>query len=157
MKLRAFEPHYPGFSPLMSIDHNLSPHSMEQRLRDAGLRPTRQRMSLGSLLFGSGDRHISAEQLHSEAVRAGVEVSLATIYNTLNQFTEAGLLREVAVEGHKSYFDTNTSNHYHYYLEDEGRLMDIHTDDLSVDGLPTPPEGMRIGRIDIIVRLEKDD
>jgi Fur family iron response transcriptional regulator len=130
---------------------------MEIRLRKAGLRPTRQRLSLGAILFGSGDRHVSAEQLHAEAARAGVPVSLATIYNTLNQFTEAGLLREVAVEGHKSYFDTNTSNHYHYYLEDEGRLMDIDSENLSVDGLPEPPDGMRIGRIDIIVRLEKDD
>ncbi len=75
---------------------------MEQKLRDAGMRPTRQRMSLGDLLFGSGDRHITAEQLHVETVQAGIAVSLATIYNTLNQFTEAGLLREVAVEGHKS-------------------------------------------------------
>jgi Fur family iron response transcriptional regulator len=130
---------------------------MEQKLRDAGMRPTRQRMSLGNLLFGSGDRHITAEQLHVETVQSGIAVSLATIYNTLNQFTEAGLLREVAVEGHKSYFDTNTSNHCHYYLEDEGRLIDIDDDPLTVDGLPEPPEGMRIGRIDIIVRLEKDN
>ena len=130
---------------------------MEQKLRDAGMRPTRQRMSLGNLLFGSGDRHITAEQLHVETVQAGIAVSLATIYNTLNQFTEAGLLREVAVEGHKSYFDTNTSNHCHYYLEDEGRLIDIEDDRLTVDGLPQPPQGMHIGRIDIIVRLEKDN
>jgi Fur family iron response transcriptional regulator len=130
---------------------------MEQKLRDAGMRPTRQRLSLGNLLFGSGDRHITAEQLHVETVQTGIAVSLATIYNTLNQFTEAGLLREVAVEGHKSYFDTNTSNHCHYYLEDEGRLIDIDDDQLTVDGLPQPPEGMRIGRIDIIVRLEKDN
>ncbi|MGI9514918.1 MAG: iron response transcriptional regulator IrrA [Anderseniella sp.] len=134
----------------------MSAQNMEQKLRDAGMRPTRQRLSLGSLLFGSGDRHITAEQLHVETVRAGIAVSLATIYNTLNQFTEAGLLREVAVEGHKSYFDTNTSNHCHYYLEDEGRLIDIEDDRLTVDGLPEPPEGMRIGRIDVIVRLEKD-
>ncbi len=135
----------------------MSTQNMEQKLRDAGMRPTRQRMSLGNLLFGSGDRHITAEQLHVETVQAGIAVSLATIYNTLNQFTEAGLLREVAVDGHKSYFDTNTSNHCHYYLEDEGRLIDIDDDRLTVDGLPQPPEGMRIGRIDIIVRLEKDN
>jgi Fur family iron response transcriptional regulator len=131
--------------------------SMEQKLRNAGLRPTRQRMSLGHLLFANDDRHITAEQLHVETMKAGITVSLATIYNTLNQFTEAGLLREVAVEGHKSYFDTNTSNHCHYYLEDEGRLMDIDSEQLSVNGLPTPPAGMKIGRVDIIVRLEKDD
>ena len=135
----------------------MSTQNMEQKLRDAGMRPTRQRMSLGNLLFGSGDRHITAEQLHVETVQAGIAVSLATIYNTLNQFTEAGLLREVAVDGHKSYFDTNTSNHCHYYLEDEGRLIDIDDDRLTVDGLPQPPEGMRNGRIDIIVRLEKDN
>ena len=135
----------------------MSTQNMEQKLRDAGMRPTRQRMSLGNLLFGSGDRHITAEQLHVETVQAGIAVSLATIYNTLNQFTEAGLLREVAVDGHKSYFDTNTSNHCHYYLEDEGRLIDIDDDRLTVDGLPQPPEGMRIGRIDIIVRLEKNN
>ncbi len=134
----------------------MNTQDMEQKLRDAGMRPTRQRMSLGKLLFGSGDRHITAEQLHVETVQAGVAVSLATIYNTLNQFTEAGLLREVAVEGHKSYFDTNTSNHCHYYLEDEGRLIDIDGEQLTVDGLPLPPAGMKIGRIDIIVRLEKD-
>ena len=130
---------------------------MEQRLREVGMRPTRQRISLGHLLFASGDRHITAEQLHAETIRSGIAVSLATIYNTLTQFTKAGLLREVAVEGHKSYFDTNTSNHYHYYLEDEGRLMDIDSEAMVVDGLPNPPAGMKIGRIDIIVRLEKDD
>ncbi len=135
----------------------MSATKMEQTLRGAGMRPTRQRLSLGTLLFGSGDRHITAEQLHAESVAAGIAVSLATIYNTLNQFTDAGLLREVAVEGHKSYFDTNTSNHYHYYLEGENRLMDIKSEHLSVDGLPTPPQGMKISRIDIIVRLEKDD
>lgn len=133
-----------------------SSEKLENRLREAGLRPTRQRMSLGELLFACGDRHITAEQLHAETVRAGIAVSLATIYNTLNQFTEAGLLREVAVEGHKSYFDTNTSNHYHYYLEDEGQLMDIDSDQMMVKGLPVPPKGMKIGRIDIIVRLEKE-
>jgi Fur family iron response transcriptional regulator len=143
--------HVPKQSDVMTGTQN-----MEQKLRSAGMRPTRQRMSLGNLLFGSGDRHITAEQLHVETMQAGIAVSLATIYNTLNQFTEAGLLREVAVEGHKSYFDTNTSNHCHYYLEDEGRLIDIDGEELTVDGLPMPPEGMRIGRIDIIVRLEKD-
>ena len=120
----------------------MNTQNMEQKLRDAGMRPTRQRMSLGKLLFGSGDRHITAEQLHVETVQAGVAVSLATIYNTLNQFTEAGLLREVAVEGHKSFFDTYTSNHCLYYLEGEGRLIDIDGELLTVDGLPLTPAGM---------------
>jgi Fur family iron response transcriptional regulator len=125
------------------------------RLRSHGMRPTRQRLDLAHLMFGAGDRHLSAESLHAEAAAAGVEVSLATVYNTLNQFTAAGLLREVAIEGHKAYFDTNTSNHFHYYLEPEGRLIDIPTDELEVIGLPDAPEGMAVTRIDVIVRLER--
>ncbi|MCP5083163.1 MAG: transcriptional repressor [Alphaproteobacteria bacterium] len=123
------------------------------RLRSAGLRPTRQRISLASMLFTGPERHISAEELHEEAVAAKVPVSLATVYNTLNQFTEAGLLREVAIDGTKSYFDTNTSNHYHFYLESEGRLIDIDSNALKVVGLPEAPEGTKVNRIDVVVRL----
>lgn len=123
------------------------------RLRDAGLRPTRQRLALAKILFGSGDRHVSAETLHREAVAARVPVSLATVYNALNQFTRAGLLREVAIEGDRTYFDTNTSNHFHYFLESEGRLIDMGADDIKVKGLPSAPEGTEIDRIDVIVRL----
>jgi len=123
------------------------------RLRTAGLRPTKQRVSLASLLFSGPDRHISAEELHEEAVAARVPVSLATVYNTLNQFTDAGLLREVAIDGSKSYFDTNTSNHYHFYLESEGKLIDIDSSSLQVVGLPEAPEGTSVNRIDVIVRL----
>lgn len=129
---------------------------METRLRDAGLRPTRQRMALGALLFAHGDRHVTAEGLHEEATEADLSVSLATVYNTLNQFTEAGLLREVACEGNKSYFDTNTSNHYHFYMEGEGKLIDIPVDSIDVAGLPETPDGTKIGRIDVIVQLVRD-
>lgn len=122
-------------------------------LRSAGLRPTRQRLLLGGLLFGSGDRHVSAELLHAEVVAGGEQVSLATVYNTLHQFTEAGLLRELAVDGSKAYFDTNISNHNHFYVEAEGKLIDIPGDNVRVDGLPEPPEGMRISHIDVVVRL----
>ena len=122
-------------------------------LRTAGLRPTRQRVELAQLMYGAGDRHLSAESLHAEASAAGIKVSLATVYNTLNQFTGAGLLREVAIEGHKTYFDTNTSNHYHYYIEHEGRISDIPADDVRVVGLPEAPDGMEIKRVDVIVRL----
>ncbi|HLF21508.1 MAG TPA: Fur family transcriptional regulator [Aestuariivirga sp.] len=125
------------------------------KLRGAGLRPTRQRLALAEILFGSGDRHVSAEALHGEAVAARVPVSLATVYNALNQFTRVGLLREVAIEGDRSYFDTNTSNHFHYFIENEGRLIDIDTDDIEVTGLPPAPTGTEIGRIDVIVRLRK--
>jgi Fur family iron response transcriptional regulator len=124
------------------------------RLREAGLRPTRQRIALTHLLFGKGDRHLTAEMLHAEAIQSGIGVSLATIYNTLHHFTEAGLLREVAVDGAKTYFDTNTSDHFHFFFEQDGVLMDIEGDGrVSVDNLPEPPEGMEITRVDVLVRL----
>ena len=122
-------------------------------LKRAGLRPTRQRIALGALLFGSGDRHLTAEMLHLEAITNAIPVSLATVYNTLHQFTEAGLLREVAVEGAKTYFDTNTSNHHHFYFERDGALMDVESSSMSVMSLPEPPEGMEISRVDVLIRL----
>ena len=126
---------------------------IETRVRDAGLRPTRQRVALADLLFAKGDRHLSAEELHEEALVAGVAVSLATVYNTLHQFTDAGLLRILAVEGARTYFDTNTSDHHHFFVEGENRVMDIETGPVSVHNLPEPPEGMEIANVDIIVRL----
>ncbi|MEM1047069.1 MAG: iron response transcriptional regulator IrrA, partial [Pseudomonadota bacterium] len=123
------------------------------KLRDHGLRPTRQRTSLAELLFAKGDRHVSAEILHEEAVSADVPVSLATVYNTLHQFTEAGLLREVVVDGAKTYFDTNVTDHHHYFIEGENAVIDIPADNISFSGLPIPPEGMEITRVDVIVRV----
>ena len=125
-------------------------------LREAGLRPTRQRLSLAKLLFGSGDRHVSAEALHAEALAAGEQISLATVYNTLHQFTGAGLLRELAVEGGRTYFDTNTSNHNHFFVEPDGRLVDIPAASIRVEGLPEPPPGHRITHVDVVVRVVKD-
>jgi Fur family iron response transcriptional regulator len=122
-------------------------------LAGAGLRPTRQRVSLAALLFGNGDRHVNAEMLHEEAVRSGVRVSLATVYNTLHQFVRAGLLREIAIGGQRAYFDTNTSNHNHFFVEAEGRLVDIAGTDIRVEGLPEPPEHLRVSHIDVVVRL----
>jgi Fur family iron response transcriptional regulator len=125
-----------------------------QRLRAAGLRPTRQRLALARLLFAKGDRHITADELHAEAESEGVGVSLATVYNTLNQFTAAGLLREVAVEAGRAYFDTNTSDHHHFFFEDGGRLVDIPAAGLSIAGVPTAPSGTEVSRVDVIVRLK---
>lgn len=122
-------------------------------LKDSGLRPTRQRVALGKLLFDGCDRHVTAEMLHEEALRASIPVSLATVYNTLHQFTQVGLLREIAIEGSKSCFDTNTSDHHHFFIEDDGRIVDIDADDLAVTGLPNVPEGMEITHIDVVVRL----
>ncbi len=142
---------------LLGLMQNVDAKPIETLLRDAGLRPTRQRLTLGRLLFAEGDRHITAEQLHAEATAGGEHVSLATVYNTLHQFRRAGLLRELAIDSNKTYFDTNTSNHNHYLVEPEGELMDIPSDSISIDGLPEPPEGMRISHIDVVVRLVKDD
>jgi Fur family transcriptional regulator, iron response regulator len=127
------------------------------RLRAVGLRPTRQRLALARLLLENGDRHITAEQLHGEALGADIRVSLATVYNTLHQFKRAGLLRELAINGSKAYFDTNTSNHNHFFIEAAGELHDIPGDAIRVDGVPTPPDGMRISHIDVVVRLVSDE
>lgn len=125
----------------------------DQRVRDAGLRPTRQRIALADLLFAKGDRHLSAEELHEEAIAAGVPVSLATVYNALHQFTDAGLLRILAVEGAKTYFDTNTSDHHHFFIEGENKIFDIVSGPVRISDLPEPPEGMEIVNVDIVVRL----
>jgi len=125
------------------------------RLRSAGLRPTRQRMALAALLFKDKDRHVTAEVLHGEAVSAGEQVSLATVYNTLHQFREAGLLREVVVDGNRTYFDTNTGNHHHFYREDDGLLIDIDGGTIEVHGVPAPPKGSHVERVDVIIRLGK--
>lgn len=132
--------------------------SMDEQLRNAGLRPTRQRVALANLIFARGDRHLSAEELHEEAVMADVPVSLATVYNTLHQFTEAGMLRIIAVEGAKTYFDTNASDHQHFFLEGENMVFDIPHGDRgqpTVANMPDAPEGMEIVNVDIIVRLRR--
>ena len=128
---------------------------LRDRLRRSGLRPTRQRLSLGWLLFGRGDRHLTAEMLYDEAMRAKVPVSLATVYNTLHQFTEAGLLRQLAVDGSKAYFDTNPSEHHHFFFEEEGEVIDMPECGISVDSLPEAPPGMEIAGVEVVVRLRR--
>ena len=130
-------------------------HDVKAMLRGVGLRPTRQRMALGWILFGKGDRHLTAEALYEEASRAKVPVSLATIYNTLHQFTEVGLLRQVPVEGSKAYFDTNASSHHHFFVEGEDELLDIPGAEVIVGKTPEPPEGYEIARVDVVVRLRR--
>jgi Fur family transcriptional regulator, iron response regulator len=130
-------------------------HELREKLRSADLRPTLQRIALGWLLFGRGNRHVTAETLHEEAVAARVPVSLATVYNTLRQFSESGLLTEIGIDGSKTYFDTNTSRHHHFLLEDEQILIDIPEGRISVGGLPEAPEGMEISRVDLVVRVRR--
>ncbi|MDR3518682.1 MAG: Fur family transcriptional regulator [Azospirillaceae bacterium] len=127
------------------------------RLQQAGLRPTRQRLGLARLLFQHGDRHITAEQLHAEAMAANLKVSLATVYNTVNQFTAAGLLREVVVDSGRSYFDTNMSEHHHFFLEENGELHDILDQNLLIGALPAPPPGTEVTRVDVIIRVRSLD
>ena len=128
-------------------------HALRGKLKDAGLRPTRQRMALGLLLFAKGDRHLTAERLYEEAQELRVPVSLATVYNGLHVFTEAGLLREVAVDGTKVYYDTNVTDHHHFLVEGTNTLIDIPALAIDRGVVPQVPEGMEIAAIDVVVRL----
>jgi Fur family iron response transcriptional regulator len=112
-------------------------------------------MALGWILFAKGDRHVTAEMLYEEATKAKVPVSLATVYNTLHQFTDSGLLRQVVVDALRSYFDTNTGDHQHFFVEEDGRLIDIPGEDIAVAGIPPPPRGMSVDRIDVVVRVRR--
>jgi Fur family iron response transcriptional regulator len=125
------------------------------KLRAAGLRPTRQRVDLAGLLFRDEDRHVTAEALHEEAARAGVRVSLATVYNTLHQFTGAGLLNEVVVDSGRAYFDTNVGDHQHFYVEENGELIDIPGETIAISNVPAPPKGMSVDRVDVVVRIKR--
>jgi len=132
--------------------------SIETRLRDCGLRPTRQRIALADLLFAKGDRHLTVEELHEEALAADVPVSLATVYNTLHQFTEARLIRVLAVEGARTYFDTNISDHHHFFVEGRNEVLDIPISNIEIGNLPPAPDGMEIMHVDVVIRLrEKKD
>ena len=125
-------------------------------LGTAGLRPTRQRVSLAELLVGDGQhRHVTAESLFDAARSEGASVSLATVYNTLRAFCDAGLLHEVMVDGSKSYFDTNTADHPHYFWEDEGRLSDAPADQLVISSLPDAPNGAEIASVDVVIRVRR--
>jgi Fur family iron response transcriptional regulator len=125
------------------------------RLKAAGLRPTRQRIELARLLFTGHDRHVTAETLAEEGARAGVKVSLATVYNTLHQFQAAGLLRQVVVDASRSYFDTNTGDHQHFFVEKEGLLIDIPGEQIAVSGVPEAPPGLAVDRVDVVVRVKR--
>lgn len=125
-------------------------------LERGGLRPTRQRLALARLLVGDGrDRHVTAEWLHDASIRAGERVSLATVYNTLRAFCDAGLVQEVVVDGSRSYFDTRLDDHPHFYWEDTAELTDAPKDQLQIAALPQAPEGTEIARVDVVIRLRR--
>jgi Fur family transcriptional regulator, iron response regulator len=137
----------PAHAPMVS--------EMKNKLRGVGLRPTRARIDLARMLFTQGNRHVSAEMLFEEANRAKVSVSLATIYNTLHEFTKVGFLRQFAIDSSKRYFDTNNTEHQHFYLEDRHELMDIPPANVAVGKVPAPPEGYEIACVDVVVRLRR--
>lgn len=129
----------------------------EGLLLSAGLRPTKQRLALAKALFEKAPRHVTAEELFHEVRQDGMHVSLATVYNTLHQFTEAGLMREVVVGSGQSYFDTTPHSHYHFYDKSSGEIFDIPEDAINFDKLPTPPPGKVIDRVDVVVRVRSID
>ena len=134
--------------------NTLSDSEVQQRLRAIGLRPTRQRLALATLLFAQGDRHVSADDLFKEARANGIAVSLATIYNTLHEFTAKGLLRAVSVDSLGTYFDTNASDHHHFFFERSGHLQDIPNNDVHISSLPQAPKGTKVSRVDVVIRLK---
>lgn len=138
------------------IYKHIDAEDVRHRLKESGLRPTKQRMQLGALLWGHGSRHVTAEALHRESGDMGIKVSLATIYNTLHQFTTHKLLREVVVERGCSYFDTNVDPHHHFLHLDTGELEDIPLEQVQVNHLPVPPNGTAINSVDVIIRVAKD-
>ena len=131
-------------------------HRGSKWLTAAGVRPTRQRVALAALLVGDGkDRHVTAESLHAASQDAGDKVSLATVYNTLKAFCDAGLMQEVMVDGSKSYFDTRTDDHPHFFWEGDARLTDAPADQLKIQRLPDVPEGAEIAKVDVVIRLRR--
>lgn len=125
-------------------------------LASGGLRPTRQRLALAALLIGDGeDRHVTAESLFASTNNAGDKVSLATVYNTLRAFCDAGLMNEVVVDGSKSYFDTRMDDHPHFFWEDNSQLTDAPKDQLKITGLPEAPEGTEIAKVEVVIRLRR--
>ena len=125
-------------------------------LARGNLRPTRQRLALATLLVGDGqNRHVTAESLYVLSAASGERVSLATVYNTLRAFVDAGLINEVVVDGARSYFDTRIDNHPHFYWEDSHALTDVPADQVQITGLPAAPDGMQVSRVDVVIRLRR--
>lgn len=129
---------------------------IREALSKAGMRPTRQRMAIGNLLLCGDHQHVSADELHLKLGQTGYTMSLATVYNTLNQFASAGLIRKISVSGQRTFFDTNAHNHQHFYLEDEDRMIDISGDILQLQPMPLAPSGYHITKIDVLISLKKN-
>jgi Fur family transcriptional regulator, iron response regulator len=140
---------------VLGVDRTFIMPDLLGMLCSIGLRPTTQRVGLARLLFEKGNRHLTAEMLHEEAIQANVRVSLATIYNTLNRLSDAGLLRRISVDGMKTYFDSNVSDHQHFYFENRHELVDIPSSPALLQNASQIPEGYEISRVDVVVRLRR--
>ena len=136
-------------------EHDPLEYNCSELLRRHGLRPTRQRLMLGEFLFSRGGRHVTADMIYTEAAAANVPMSRATVYNTLHQFTEVGLLRQIGVDGSKSFFDTNPTAHHHFFVDHEDRLLDVPEPGVLIDTLPPPLPGYEIAGVDVIVHLRR--
>ena len=146
----------PAHDPILEAECDTrASRDYRKMLRQVALRATRQRVMLGRLLFSKGNRHVRAEMLYEEALEAKMPVSLATVYNVLNQFTEAGLLRQIGVDGSTSFFDTNPSEHHHFFIESENALIDISPAMVSLDELPEAPKGYDITGVAVVIRLRR--
>lgn len=130
---------------------------VSERLRRAGIRATQQRVAVGTMLWsGSGPRHVEAVALHDQISATGAAISLATVYNTLHDFERAGLIRRIAIASDRNWFDTDTGNHQHFYIESENRLFDMSNECHPMSALPPAPVGYRISHVDVVVHLKKD-
>lgn len=136
-------------------EQNALQYDCSDLLRQAGLRPTRQRLMLGEFLFSHGGRHVTADMIYTEAVAANMSISRATVYNTLNQLTDAGLLRQIGVDGSKSFFDTNPGRHHHFFVDHEDRLLDVPAPGVGIEQLPQPLPGYEVVGVDVIVHLRR--
>jgi len=142
-------------SQCLAVSAGYPQRTVSELMQAFGLRTTRRRAALGGLLFGKGDQHTTVEMLYSEAIKANISVSLATVYNTVNQLADLGKLRRVSIDGAKTYYDTNVNNHHHFYFEGSHDLVDIPNGEMCVEAMPEIPEGYEVARIDIVVRLRQ--
>ncbi len=149
------ETHPQSSSPSTVQSDGVSRDAAVDVLKRLGLRLTTQRLALCDLLFQGPHRHLTADELYREAQAAKIPMSLGTIYNTLNQFSDAGLIRRISISADCTYFDTDVSGHQHYYIEAEDRVSDIPLKVVKVEDLPPPPEGYRVTKVDVVVHLER--
>ena len=127
-------------------------HQAMKKIESSGIRPTKQRRVLAKILFEKGNRHLSADELFHDVKKEDRKISMATVYNTLKQFTSLGLVREVVVDQNKSLYCTNHKSHYHLYIEDEGKIVDIPTKNIDLN-IPSIPACLQLHNIDVIVRI----